>query len=503
LEECVATESAILSVMLALPAVGGGIVLALPARHARRARVVALAVLGATLVLACIAAGWIAWGRSGEVQLVTRVRFLPWAGGEYFVGVDGLSMPLVLLTAAMGVVACWASYGIGRSVRAYCALLMWTLAGMLGALVSLNLLLLVVFLELAFVPLYFLVGIWGGVRKEYAASKLLLFSLVGMVGMIVFLAWAWGAGGDGAQALDLTRIRGAERLGSAGVGMFWLLMAAVGIRMGLVPLHTWVGDVLVEAPMPVALLVVAAATKLGAYVLLRVALPLFEENGGGLAWYGLAGIGAVSIVYGALAALAQRDARRVIAFGAIVQSGYVLLATATRSPLAVAGAGYSLVADAVALGMLVLVMGMIADRTGHCEIKRLGGLWGHMPALSGWGALAFLAAMGLPGLTGFFGHLLMVLGTYGAGGSYAVDRAWAQLLGAIAAGATVLTGAVFIWTYQRIFLGAPKPEHSNVARLSASEKWLLAAMGIAVVVLGVVPGILVEPVRTWVEAFVR
>src|SRR5437870_229727 len=140
--------------MIALPAVGGGVALALPAKHARKARAVAMAVLGTTLVLACIAAGWMDWGRSGEAQLLTRVRWLPWINSDYFVGVDGLSMPLVLLTAAMGVIACWASYGILRSVRGYCALLMWMVAGMLGAFCSLDLVLLVVFLELGLVPLY-------------------------------------------------------------------------------------------------------------------------------------------------------------------------------------------------------------------------------------------------------------------------------------------------------------------------------------------------------------
>jgi NADH-quinone oxidoreductase subunit M len=191
----------------------------------------------------------------------------------------------------------------------------------------------------------------------------------------------------------------------------------------------------------------------------------------------------------------------VIAFGVVVQMGYVLLAASTRSPMAMAGAGYSLVADAVGLGMLVLVAGMVADRTGHCEIKRLGGLGGHMPMLSGWGAVAFLAAMGLPGLSGFFGHLLVVLGVFGNEAGYAADRAWAQGLGMTAAGAMVLTGACYVWTYQRVFLGAPKPEHSNVARLSASEKWLLASMGVAAVVLGVLPGVVIEGMRGWAEGW--
>jgi NADH-quinone oxidoreductase subunit M len=488
--------------MIALPAVGGAVALALPAKHARKARGVGMAVLGTTLVLACIAAGWMDWSRSGEAQLLTRVRWLPWINSDYFVGVDGLSMPLVILAAAMGLIACWASYGIMRSVRGYCALLMWLVAGAIGAFCSLDLVLLMVFVELTLVPLYFLVGIWGGARKEYAASKLLLFSLVGIVAMIAFVALFYAQSGG---ELDLTRLamgRG-RSIGASAAGLFWILMVAVGIRMGLVPLHTWLGDALVEAPTPVALLVVTVVTRLGAYVLLRAALPAFGDYPGGLAWYAVAGLGMLSIAYGSLAMLAQRDVRRVIAFAAIVQMGYVLMAAASRTPIGVAGAGYALVADAAAMGMLVLIMGMIADRTGHCEIKRLGGLWGHMPMLGGWGAVAFLGAMGLPGLSGFFGTFLMVLGVYGAGGNYAVDRAWAQMLGGIAAAAIVLTGACFVWTYQRVFLGAPKPEHSNVARLSASEKWLLVVMGLAVVVLGLVPAALVEPMRGWVEGFVR
>ncbi len=507
-----AAESAILSWMLALPAVGGGLILALPAAHAKKARGIAMAFLVATLVLAAIGAGWMDWTQGSNPQLTTRIVWLGILGSAYSVGVDGLSMPLVLLTAAMGMIACWGSYGIIRSARAYFALLLWAVVGLLGALVAQDLLLFFVFFELSLVPLYFLMGGWGGARKEYAASKFFLFSTVGaiflLVALLVVYALTHGLGPHNAGVWDLTQLATNPQIrahidAEAGLSTvaFWLLVVAFGIKMGVVPMHTWLGDALMEAPTPIAMLLVAVVTALGAYGFMRICYPIFSEQAVEQ-WRPLAWLGVFTILYAALAALAQKDLRRVVAFGSIAQMGYVLLGVAVMSQTAIKGVGFLLVAHGVSMGMLVFITGMIVDRTGHCDIKRLGGLAGHMPVFAGWSAVAFLTAMGLPGLCVFTGELLILLGTFTAtpDGGPRQNVLW---LGIMGTGTMVFTGACYIWAFQRVFLGAPKPEHSNVARLSSSEKWILATFSVAAVVLGVLPSLVLEPMRNWADSWMR
>jgi NADH-quinone oxidoreductase subunit M len=509
----VATESTILSWVLGLPAVGGGLVFALPAAHARKARGVAMAFLGATLVLTGMAAGWVDYSQGGELQLVMRGPWLRAVGAGFSLGVDGLSMPLMLLVAGMGVMACWASYGVGRSPRAYFGLLVWLVTAALAVFAAADLVLLAAAVAVMLVPLYFLVGGWGGPRREYAASKLFLFSKIAAVLLLlaavgVYRATRAGGTGGGANGFDLPRLVTDPALaaqvdaGGLAGAEFGLLLAAFGILMAVAPVHTWLADVLAEAAAPVAMLTAAAVPAVGAYGLMRVAYPLLGVQAAGY-WPWVAALGAATILYGALGALAQRDLRRVVAFAAVAQAGYVLLGVAVLSPTAAAGAAYALVGNGIALGMLVFVSGMIADRAGHCDLRRLGGLGGHMPVFAGWSAVGFLAAAGLPGLCGFVGPLLVLLGTFAGGRGGGPGTAATAWLAVLAAGGLVLTGACWVWTYQRVFLGAPKPEHSNVARLSSSEKWILAAFAVLAVVLGVMPGLVLDAVRGWAAGWMR
>ena len=499
-----ASESAILTWMLALPAAGGGLILALPAAHAKKARGIAMAFLTATLVIAAIGAGWMDWSQGSEPQLTMRFAWLGVLGSAYSIGVDGLSMPLVLLTAAMGMIACWASYGIIRAGRAYFALLLWAVVGLLGAFIAQDLLLFFVFFELSLVPLYFLIGGWGGPRKEYAASKFFLFSMVGalllLVTLLVVYAQTHGAGPNNAPVWDLTQLvrnPGVRSHINAEAGLstmaFWLLIVAFGIKMAIVPMHTWLGDALAEAPDSRGHVAGHCRDQSWRLWVDTGLLPHFSEQAAEQ-WRPMAWLGVFTILYAALAALAQKDLRRVVAFGSIAQMGYVLLGLAVMSQTAIQGVGFLLLAHGVSIGMLVFITGMIVDRTGHCEIKRLGGLAGHMPAFAGWSALGFLTAMGLPGLCVFVGELLILLGTFTTMPKDG-PRETVLWLGIIGAGAMLLTGACYIWAFQRIFLGAAKPEHSNVARLSSSEKWILVAFSLATVVLGILPGLLLEPMR--------
>jgi NADH-quinone oxidoreductase subunit M len=438
-------------------------------------------------------------------------------------------MPLLLLTTAMSVIACWASFGISRSIKGYYSLLLFLLAGTIGVLISLDLLLFYVFFELSLVPVYFLVGIWGGGggRKEHAATKFFLYSLLGSLGIFIAVLgvsyYTRGLGGGGGGVLDLISlamdpaIRAKfDRFGGAfdfANVAFWLLLGGFAIRMAAVPVHTWLPEALVEAPTPVSMLIAAVVLNIGAYGLLRVVYPVFGYQATTW-WFWVAVIGVVSIAYGALVALAQKDFKRLAAYATISQMGWVLLGLAVMTPTAAAGAMFQMVAHGIGAAMLFFVVGVIGDRAHHREIPRLGGLWSQMPMYTGWAAVAFFAVMGLPGLCGFVGEVLVLLGTFGAArggeaptllmrhapGTPGVSLIW---LGAIAAGAGVITAGYLLWTLQRVYMGAPKPEYHNFPGLTISEKWILVTLGVAAIVLGVLPMLLLDHVGPSIEGLMR
>ncbi len=525
--------SSILTWLMVVPVLGGLAILALPSGQAKRARPVALAVALLTFLLSLLAASWFDWGRvsytggdAHAIQLALRFPWIPSLGAQYFVGVDGISMPLVLLTTAVSLVACWASYGISKSPRAYFALLLFLLAGMLGTFISLDLLLFYVFFEVSLFPMYFLIGIWGGPRKEYAAIKFFLYTLLGSIGILIAILGIYyhtrGMGPNGGGVFDVIRLatdpalhaRFAEggRAAAFGNVAFWLLFLGFAVKLPSVPLHTWLPDAHVEAPTPVSMILAAVLLKMGAYGLLRISYPIFSSQAADN-WFWVGLIGVVSIVYGALVALAQRDFKRMVAYSSVSHMGYVVLGLAVMNTTATAGALFQMIAHGISSAMMFFIVGVLYDRAHHREIPRLGGLWSSMPAYTGWAAVGFFASMGLPGLCGFVGELLVLLGVFSAADphgflarhSMSVIGVSGPLLwfGVIAAGAIVITAAYHLWTLQRVYMGAPKPEHQNFARLTGSEKWILAILGLSAIALGILPAAVLEPLRPAVEGLVR
>ena len=275
--------------------------------------------------------------------------------------------------------------------------------------------------------------------------------------------------------------------------------------MAVVPVHRWLAEVLTEAATPVAMMVVAVMQTAGGYALIRISTRILVGTKAGEPLWWVALLGVITMIYGGLAAAGQKDLRRVVAYGSVAQMGFVLLGIATFTPTGLLGASYLLVGHGVAAAMMVFLAGMIQDRAGHCEIERLGGLSGHMSAFGGWGLLGFLAMMGLPGLCVFVGELLVVMGTFSAGRagySEHITGGWVWL-GTLSAGMMAMLTGIWVWTYQRVFMGPPRPEHSNWARMSMSEKWILALLGVTAAALGVMPMVVTEPMRGAVEALVN
>jgi NADH-quinone oxidoreductase subunit M len=521
--------------MMLVPWIGGLLILAIPAAHARIARFVALLFCLETFILSLVAVSRFDWTRlsyvtSGNpVQLVSRYNWIRGWGIQYFIGVDGLSMPLVVLATGVVLLACWASYGIAKSTRGYYALLLFLLAAVIGVFVSLNLVLFYVFFEAALVPIYLLIGMWGGSgggvgRRDYAAIKLFLYSMVGAIAFLLVILGLYphvrsGAVGQ-SGVFDMIHLAtdSAIRLkftyGGAGFGFgqvgFWLLVVAFGIRMPVVPVHTWLADAQVEAPTPVSMLLAGIVVPTGAYGILRVAYPLFPVQAAD-AWFYVGVIAVGTILYGALMALAQKDLKRVVSCVSMAGMGYVLLGLAVMNPLGTAGAMYQLISIALASVMVFFVVGILDDRAHHREIRRLGGLWSQMPAFTGWAILGFFALMGLPGLCGFVGQLLVLLGVFSAADTgaflmgHSSGTAFIPLLwfGVLGAGAMVLTAAALLWTFQRVFMGAPKPEYHHFASLTRSEKWILGLLGVTVVVLGVLPMGVLNAIRPGIDGMMR
>ena len=523
-------SSSILTTTLLAPFIGGLTILLLPPRHAKKSRPLAILFAIVTLVLSILIASCLNWNRitfpSGDssVQLSLRLDLIRSLGAQYFVGVDGISVPLILLTTAISLLAIWASYGINKSIKAYYALMLFLLAGMIGTFIALDLLLFFFFFEISILPMLLLIGIWGGSKSLFAVAKFFIYALLGSIGIGIAILGVYrhtlGLGADGAAIFDVVRLATDPLIrikfsygGDAfhfGQMAFWLLLAGFGIRSAAVPLHTWLSDAHAEAPTPVSMILSAILLPMGAYGLLRIAYPLFPQQAAD-AWYYVAAIGVLAIIYAAFVAMAQRDFKRLVAYFSISQMGYVLLGIAVMNPIGTEGALFQQIAHGISSAMMFFVVGILSDRAHHREIPRLGGIWSHMPAYTGWAAVGFFASIGLPGLCGFIGQLLVILGTFSAGDPNSLlmrhtnSAAFVPLLwyGCLSAAATILTAGYMLWTLQRVYMGAPKPEHQNFPGLTASEKWILATLGLGAFILGIAPAILLEHIRPAIDGMMK
>jgi NADH-quinone oxidoreductase subunit M len=493
------SESAILECTVLLPAAGAVVLLALPARIRREwpRGIATLFTLG-TLFLSCLAARALDWTNP-------NLQFIP--GNALPIGVDAFSQVLLLAVTVVAFLACWASYGVRLPretggtpastwhVKAYFATLLFVEAMSAGALVVSNTIWFAAFLAAAAAAVYLLIVQWGHERREAAARRWLFAWGLALVLLCASLLIAGARNDMSYLFLSELSTRWPLAFGAAGAGL--------AIMIALVPLHRWLPDVLSESTTPVGMVVAGVMQLVGGYAVLRILFPLFGDVLVDHArWLGLAG--SLAAVYAALAILGGvKDLRRIIACVATAQMGFFLLGLATRTASGTTGACLLLIAHAISIAMLLVVAGMIRDRTGHCDLSKLGGLGEHMPGFGAWAGLAFLAAMGTPGLSVFPGELLVVMGAFDAtraAGYSGGTGLWPGILGILAM--ALLAGAL-LWTYQRVFLGPGRAEHSNVAPPSFTEKAVLAMLGILSLLVGILPMMLTEPLRAAVERWLR
>jgi len=652
-------EAALLNWMIFVPTIGAAVCLLLPSGE--QAKKTALGTAVVTLLINIYLAVQYYHADFSGVAFESEVLWIGGINAFYRTGVDGLSMPLVLLTSALSVLVVMASWKIEKATKAYLALYLFLMTGMYGVFLALDLFLFYVFFEVSLLPMYFLIGVWGGPRKEYAAIKFFLFTLAGSICLLIVMlglffltpkidaaqnknVWTmassrqaltlqspqvrdffarpstvridlpevgpidWrpqneqriaekigadllegGAEDDLADALGAAFGRGAYRdelTGSTGdelrsateshrdkiivveegiaarrqsatsvyerikkdagsdeqmlkqagaehrqelsdlaqeelvtrqektddfhneiiaivrnafsegnrpwlfcIWAFWLTFIAFAIKVPVAPFHTWLPDAHVEAPTPISMILAGVLLKMGGYALMRITYPFFPDAAVSC-WVVVSLIGVFSIIYGALCSLAQSDWKKLVAYSSVSHMGYVILGLGVLTRTGFDGAYFQMIAHGITSAMMFFLVGVAYERAHHREIDRFGGLWLKWPGYGGWSLLGFFAGMGLPGLCGFIGEIMVLLGTFQAAAPGMVGEfqpGTVYTFGIIAASGVVLTAGYILWMFQRVYMGTQRPEYEDYQAIQPREYVIMGTLGVAAIVFGVLP----------------
>ena len=489
----------LLTLMIFVPLIGMVVVLCLPRDAEEKIKRTALVFTLIPLILGVILLA--GYDRESEgAQYVVNVVWIEAFDIHYHIGIDGLSVTLLLLTALLGPICVIASWrNIEKGIKAYMALFLLLETGMIGFFAALDLFLFYVFFELTLLPMYFLIGIWGGPRREYAAIKFFLYTLFGSVLMLIAMIAVYLKG----ETFDIPKlIKLAQQPGhdlNNPVFQIWVFLGffiGFAVKVPIFPFHTWLPDAHVEAPTAISVILAAILLKMGTYGLIRInfamlpaGMAFFTDPSAAMAlgrsatWgYGLAILGFINIVYGSFCALAQTDFKKLVAYSSIGHMGFVILGLAARNESGVTGAILQMFNHGVISAMLFLLVGVVYDRAHHREINGFGGLGSKMPIYTGITTLAFMASLGLPGLSGFVGEALALLGAYS---KY-------QVLTILSTIGIVVGAAYFLWTLQRVFLGKLNPKYEGISEINGREILTLVPLGILTIVFGIFPSLLIN-----------
>ena len=480
-------SSYLLSVLIWFPVVGGVLVLAVPAdRNADRARWTALGVSVATFLLSIPL--WSRFDRtSADMQFVERTPWIERFQIEYFLGVDGISVPLVLLTTLLTMVVVVAGWRVIKDrVAQYFAAFLIMEGLMIGVFCALDGILFYLFWEAMLIPMFLIIGVWGGPNRVYAAIKFFLYTLLGSLLMLIALLYLNQAAGGSFDLLSFHHLPL-----SAGVQtlVFLAFFAAFAVKIPMVPVHTWLPDAHVEAPTGGSVILAAITLKMGAYGFLRIAMPIAPDAAHQIAPI-IIGLSLLAVVYIALVALVQQDMKKLIAYSSISHMGFVTLGFFVFETRAMEGAIVQMISHGFISGALFLCVGVLYDRLHSREIATYGGVIKVMPVFSFFIVFFAMANAGLPGTSGFVGEFLVILGTFSVNGWYATVAALTLIVGA----------AYTLWMVKRVVFGSiQNPKVAEMEDLDRRELGMLLFIAVGVLLIGVWPAPLLEVMAASVD----
>lgn len=499
-----------LSLIVFLPVIGAGIVLAIPRAKEQLIKLTALVFAAASFVLSVLLAIDFDYSNAEQFQAATAAD-TPWISAinsHFHIGVDGISLPLLVLSTLMtllAIVYSWEHWPEPHNPKAFLVLILVLATGMAGTFVALDLILFFVFFEVVLLPMYFMIGIWGDTNEVklpvfkkvvemriYASLKFFLFTLFGSAFMLLGFLALYFRSGSGGQELTFDIVALGARSGLfVGTFAFWVFAAlflGFAVKVPMFPFHTWLPDAHTAAPTVGSVLLAAVMLKLGTYGFIRIALPILPDEAKQWAWF-IGVLAVIGIIYASLACLAQTDLKRLIAFSSVGHMGFVMLGIATLTDIGINAAVIGMVAHGVITGMLFFLAGSMSHRYHTREMSRLGGNQKLMPIMGGLLGFTAMASLGLPGLAGFWGEFMALLASFSPldGLSLSLFRTL-MVLGAIG---TVLTAGYMLWMLQKVNFGEPSDEWADY-EFHDVDRWEMAAwvpLVVSILAIGVFPRI--------------
>lgn len=506
----------VLPVILALPLLGALFVMLTPRGEGAIARGTGLAVSTVTFILSLLTLSYFDDKQAGY-QLVTDAVWIKSLGVHFKLGIDGISLWLVLLTTFLTPVTILAATNsIDKHVREFIAAFLVLETGMLGAFISLDLFVFYVFWEVMLIPMYLMIGIWGGQRRLYASIKFVIYTMVGSLLMLVAIFYLYVQHGQATgvytTVLDVVNADGSRgglmQLVLARDAQVWCFAAfalAFAIKIPLFPLHTWLPDAHVEAPTPGSVILAGVLLKLGIYGFIRLAMPLFPYGAAVLAPY-IAILAVIGIVYGAVVAFAQDDVKKLVAYSSVSHLGFCALGLFSLTVAGIEGSIYAMLSHGLTTGGLFLGIGVLYERRHTRRLAEYGGLWKQMPLFSALYLIVVMGSAGLPALSGFVGEFLSLFGTFNAAETF--PDGWPhylpapRLLAAIATTGVILGAIYLLFMFQKVFFGPlDKAKNGHLPDLTVREKVVFIPLVILIVVMGLFPRPFLAKMEPSVKAF--
>jgi len=481
-----------------LPVVGAILIALIPALSERAIRYTAVIFTLASLLLSLIL--FINFDRSlaasGVIQFAEKVSWIPAINAFYHVGVDGLSMPMVVLTTFLGFLSILISWKVHTRVREYFIWLLLLETSILGVFASLDLLLFFIFWEIEIIPMYFLISIWGSGRKEYSSMKYVLYTLFGSAFMLAGILSVYFTTGS-LSMMDIAQGGlGSARMVIPASAMFFLLLTGFAVKLPVFPLHTWLPDAHTDAPTAGSVMLAGALIKMGGYGMIRLCVSMFPQEAVNYAPI-LLTLAVISVIYGAALTFRQTDIKRMIAYSSVSHMGFVLLGIFALSKLSLIGAALQMVSHGLLTGLMFAMAGLMIHNVGERDLRKLGGLARQIPIITVVFSIAGLGSLGLPTTSGFAAEFLVLVGSFS---STVVPGV--QLYTILSATGVVLAAGYILWMIQRAFYGPPMEKYNGVADADILERVYMFAFVAMIMLVGIYPAVLTDVIKIGISPIV-